>query len=308
MLKLVNEALQGNLVQTTHSGDDPMWNEPLTNRIELNNIPYIQSFAFVNGGRRAVVVFNLHRTSALDVTFSGANAPSGGVTMNRLTSVNITDSNENAENVVTTTQNLTNFNPAQPLSLPPYSMTVLIANPPEVYPTGLVATGAANSVSLAWNAASGAISYNIYRSSNLSNFGYHASTVGTVYNDSNVSPNTSYLYRVRAFNGASESIDSNVDLATTVAFTNPLQIVMATHFTELRTAVNAVRALAGLGAYAFTDASLLGAPIRAAHVTELRNALNAARSTLGLSAASYTDATPTLIKAAHVTDVRNGVQ
>lgn len=127
-IKLVNEALAGDLVQTTQSGDNPMWNEPLTNRIQMDNIPFIQTFAFVNGSRKGIVIFNLHRTSPLDVNFIGTNAPQGSITMKRLTSANLTDTNEDANTVVTTTQQLSNFDPAQPLTLPPYSMTVLLAN------------------------------------------------------------------------------------------------------------------------------------------------------------------------------------
>lgn len=123
--KLANEALAGDLVQTTQSGDNPMWNQPLTNRIELDNIPYVQSFAFAAATRRAVVLFNLHRTSALDVTVGGPNAPSGAVTLRRLTSATITDTNESSDTVAIATQTLTNFTPSQVLSLPPFSMTVL---------------------------------------------------------------------------------------------------------------------------------------------------------------------------------------
>ena len=122
--KLANEALAGDMVQVTQSGDNPRWNQPVTNRIGLDNIPYIQSFAFVNGTRRSVVVFNLHRTDALQVQFSGPNAPSGNVTIRQLTSANITDTNESAENVVITTQTVSNFDPSQNVTLPPFSMTV----------------------------------------------------------------------------------------------------------------------------------------------------------------------------------------
>lgn len=126
-VQLLNEALAGNLVQTTHSGANPVWNQPLTNRIALDNVPYIQSFAFVRGGQRSLVVFNLHRDSPLEVTFTG-NAPSGNVALRRLTATAITDHNENAENVQITRQQLTNFDPAQPLSLPPFSLNVLSWN------------------------------------------------------------------------------------------------------------------------------------------------------------------------------------
>jgi hypothetical protein len=77
------------------------------------------------GGRRSVIVFNLDRSNALQVTFSGPNAPSGAATIKRLTAAAITATNESSENVAVTTQNVTNFDPAQPLTLPPFSMTVV---------------------------------------------------------------------------------------------------------------------------------------------------------------------------------------
>jgi alpha-L-arabinofuranosidase len=123
--KLANEALGGDMMQTTQSGDNPMWNQPLTNRIALDNIPYIQSFAFADNTRHSVIVFNLHRSNSLQVNFAGTNAPSGAVTIRQLTSANITDTNESAENVAITTQSLSNFDPAQNITLPPYSMTLI---------------------------------------------------------------------------------------------------------------------------------------------------------------------------------------
>ncbi len=126
-VKLINEVLGGDMVQTTQWGDNPTWNEPLTNRIQLDNVPFIQSFAFVNGNRRALVLFNLSRTSSLDVNFAGANAPSGSVTIKHLTSANLTDTNESAENIVVTTDTASSFDPAATMTLPPYSMTVISA-------------------------------------------------------------------------------------------------------------------------------------------------------------------------------------
>ena len=123
--QLINQVIGGDMVETTQAGDNPKWNQPLTNRIQLDNVAYVQSFAFVNGSKHGVVIFNLHRTDALDVTVGGPNAPSGTVTMSRLGAANITDTNESAVNVTVTTQTLTNFSGSQVLSLPPFSMTVL---------------------------------------------------------------------------------------------------------------------------------------------------------------------------------------
>jgi hypothetical protein len=119
---LSNEALNGDLLQTTHTGDDPTWNQPLLNRVQYPAAHYLRSYAFASGSRRALIVFNLHRSGPLEVNFSGPNAPRGLLTLKRLTSANITDNNENAANVSISTQTLSNFDPSQNLSLPPYSM------------------------------------------------------------------------------------------------------------------------------------------------------------------------------------------
>lgn len=124
-LQLANSAIQGDLVRTTVGGDDPTWNQPLTNGVQLANAHELQTFAFVNGASHSLVLFNLSRTAARDVTFSGIHAPSGTLTRQVLTSFAITDTNENAENVRVATDTLGSFTPSQPLTLPPYSMTVL---------------------------------------------------------------------------------------------------------------------------------------------------------------------------------------
>jgi hypothetical protein len=125
--QLANSAIMPSMLTTTVSGANPTWNQPLSTNdsIQLNNAHEIQSFAFSDGGNnRSVVVFNLSRTSALPVTFSGANAPTGTVTVGQLTSANLTDTNESASNVNTTTTTLTGFQSNTPYSLPPFSMTV----------------------------------------------------------------------------------------------------------------------------------------------------------------------------------------
>jgi hypothetical protein len=82
--------------------------------------------------------------------------------------------------------------------------------------------------------------------------------------------------------------------------------------TEIRQAVNAMRATAGLGAASFTDASLAGVAVKATHIQELRTALNQARTTLGLSAITFTDPTLTagtsIVRAAHFQELRSGVK
>jgi hypothetical protein len=129
--------------------------------------------------------------------------------------------------------------------------------------------------------------------------------------------NTAYLYKARAVDALGKrSAFSNLDLATTVTFTDdPLvaqsTVVKAEHITQLRTAVNAVRALAGLGSVSFTDPTLSSAIfIKAAHVTDLRVALDPARAGLGLPTMSYTDSplAGVAVKATHLQELRSGVR
>lgn len=129
-LQMTNDALGGELLRTTQSGDNPTWSVDNINRVTYGAANHIHSFAFREGPRRALVLFNLHRSDALDVRFTGPNAPAGNLTLRRLTSANITDNNENADIVVPTSQALVNFDPAQALPLPPFSMTLLQWEPP----------------------------------------------------------------------------------------------------------------------------------------------------------------------------------
>ena len=123
---LANTVVGGNMLQTVQTGANPTWNQPLSSdNIVLNGAHYIQSFAFQNGSTVGTIVFNLNQTTALPVTFSGPNAPTGTVQVSQITSANITDNNETADTVQTTTKTLSSFNPATGLSLPPFSMTVI---------------------------------------------------------------------------------------------------------------------------------------------------------------------------------------
>jgi hypothetical protein len=212
-------------------------------------------------------------------------------------------------------------------------------------PTGLVATGASSmvcappppdpgastrpeilpaidwppcsaSVSLTWNAVAGATGYKIYRSSSLFSYAQIGTSGGPSYTDGTASPGAAYLYMVRATDGSNDSSNSNADLATAVAFSDPSlsgMTVRALHISQLRSAVDAVRILAAMGAGAYTDPSLNSTiTIQRAHLTELRSGLDSARSTLALPALVYTDPTitvqSTFVKAVHINELRDGVK
>ncbi len=188
-------------------------------------------------------------------------------------------------------------------------------------PASIIATAAsASSVAVSWSTVSGAASYEVARSTNGTTFTTIGSTTGTSLTDSGATANTAYLYEVRALDaGSLAGPYSGTDLATTVIFTDdPLTpgvtVINAAHITELRAAVNAVRALAGLGVGSFTDPTITAGmtTVKAAHVSELRMNLDAARYLLGLSALSYADGTliagSTGITAVQFLELRNGVR
>jgi Subtilase family len=194
---------------------------------------------------------------------------------------------------------------------------------PPATPSGVVAHGtSATTAHVSWNAVAGATSYDV-RMWDGGPFWKTAATVtGTAYTRPSVAPLTTVLFAVRARNGTGVSALSPGDAATTfpggavsLFSDDPLvpyvTKVKALHVLELRQAINASRAAAGLVAFSFTDAALAtGTRIKAVHLTELRAALDAARQTLNLSPLTYTDGNPAArkIKAVHLQELRDAVR
>jgi len=176
------------------------------------------------------------------------------------------------------------------------------------------------SVQVSWSGLC-ATTCHVYRSSDRVTYTQVGSSATSPFNDSPAPANAAYLYKVRAFNGTSESADSNTDLATTVIFTDdPLVVgstaIKAVHLTELRTAVDAVRKLSNNGVanpYSYGDPTITpqSTLVRATHINDLRTALDQAMGPLGLATGGYTDTitpTSTLIKAVHFQELRNRVK
>jgi hypothetical protein len=175
----------------------------------------------------------------------------------------------------------------------------------------LTATATSTSAaSLSWNAASGATSYEIYRASSGGSLGLVTTVGGTTFAESGLQPQRTYLYRVRALGAGGALSWSNIDAVTTIAFVDPLIVprvttVKAVHITQLRDAVNAFRAAAGLTSTTFTGVLTV---VRASHILELRTSLDQARATIGLPPVGYSNPTLTIIRAADVEDLRAGVR
>lgn len=186
-------------------------------------------------------------------------------------------------------------------------------------PANIVATAVTStSVQVTWSMVDGATTYKVYRSSGDGAFNEIGSTSLLNYTDTTAAANTAYRYTVSGGTSPYFSSFGTPDLATTVIFTDATLTATSTkaklvHFTELRTAVNAVRTLGGLGSMAFTSPEPTTAvTVRRQHLLDLRAALDEARAAVAMGGLTYTDSTvtagSTAIKAAHINELRNGVK
>ncbi|HYI12563.1 MAG TPA: FG-GAP-like repeat-containing protein [Thermoanaerobaculia bacterium] len=182
-------------------------------------------------------------------------------------------------------------------------------------PANVVATAVSTTlVSVGWLAIPSATTYEVLRSSNNSSFAVIGNTISPAFLDNGRTPDTTYVYKIRAVHNGVAGPLSPPELATTTSFTDdPIAVystrIKAAHILELRTAVNAVRAAAGLAPVAFTDSTLTGVPIQAIHLTEVHDGLSAARAALGVTALPATGVgTGSVIGAWPVSTLRAGVK
>ncbi|MDE1163404.1 MAG: hypothetical protein PW792_15885 [Acidobacteriaceae bacterium] len=125
-LSAINRALLGNMVATESTGANPTWHQPAStnDKIAAGDIPLLQSFAFADGAKHSLVVFNLSRDRALPVHLAGIVANRNGVQVTTLTADHIEDSNENGEHVKLRDTAEKSIDAAATLPLSPFSMTV----------------------------------------------------------------------------------------------------------------------------------------------------------------------------------------
>jgi photosystem II stability/assembly factor-like uncharacterized protein len=187
---------------------------------------------------------------------------------------------------------------------------------PPAAPAGLTATAqTGTSVLVSWSAAATATSYQVYRRAPGGIFQTVGAPTGNLsFTDATASSGTAYLYAVTASNESGSSSMSSADIATTVLFSNepltPGVVVQAVHLSQLRTAVDAVRNLAGQGPGSYTDAAAAGVSIKAVHITQIRSALDVALTALGVAAGGYTDGSlaGVVVKAVHQQEIRNRIK
>jgi hypothetical protein len=208
-------------------------------------------------------------------------------------------------------------------------LLTVVETPTAAAPTSLAAVpwGGGASVSLSWTAASGATNYRVERKGANSAYVLAGTTSSTGLTDNGVSSGSAYLYRVCAADGQGNCTSnySNLALGAAIGFsTDPtitgladdptgvtVTTVKAAHINELRTAVNAVRSLAGLAAAVWTNVTVSsGSPIRVDDVRDLRVKLDEALTALGIQTSAYADASlvgapnGTVIKKTHITQLR----
>ena len=202
------------------------------------------------------------------------------------------------------------------------------ASPNGPAPTALTVTPptASTPITLSWT-TSGAAKYRVERKGAGQSFTSIGTTTTTSMQDSGAISGNAYLYKVCSADAAGNCVSSysNIALGVAITFTDPTLVsfaenpgtatpVRAVHITQLRTAVNAVRTLAGVGNATWTWNVAAGEFIHVEDVRELRTALALALSTLQIDPVTYTDsnikgfiedpANATLIKVEHIRELR----
>jgi hypothetical protein len=195
------------------------------------------------------------------------------------------------------------------------SIKHVVQLPPFGAPTQLTATSTGGSVTVTWTGSQGVSQYEVWRSGAGSGWALVGTTPNMLFLDSTASPSTVWIYKARAIptSGVTPSAFSNVDLASTFAFTDTTVTAGTTrirrdHLTELRNAVASARVAAGLTAATWGEAN--PTVVKASHYSEVRAAIAQVRTALGMAAASYTSAPSagSLVRAAHVMETRTALR
>ena len=178
-------------------------------------------------------------------------------------------------------------------------------------PAGLVASATSTtSVHASWNTYTGATSYQLFRSSGGGAYVQIATPTTTSFDDTGLTPGTTYLYKVKAVVSGTPTDLSAPDLATTVLFTNDNALsgrtIAAPYLTEMRNAVNDVLVAAGYPTQSYSGGTS-GSFIAASDINDLRSALTKAYRKIGMPAPTYAQAVANgvLIKASHYQEIRN---
>ncbi len=146
-VELVNRAVMGNMLETVHSGDDPVFvqrpltdmgrHDAITGRIEL---PMVHSFAFQDKNKISLIVFNLSLTDAQEIVLDMDVPAYDNAILHQLNRFSnsephyeISDNNEAAEKVSIRSVRITNFGKNYAFKMPPNSIYVYEWSTKQVY-------------------------------------------------------------------------------------------------------------------------------------------------------------------------------
>jgi hypothetical protein len=125
-MELANRIIQGDMVGTQHTGLDPSWTQAPTDDFPVPvTVKYLQSFAFRDGNRYGLLIFNLHLLERQRVRITLPSRPVGTVSEYRITAPSIHSDNEEGENVRITQSLLSNVRQAHYTILEPHSVYAL---------------------------------------------------------------------------------------------------------------------------------------------------------------------------------------
>ncbi len=126
-MEIVNRGIFGNMIETIQSGDNPKWMQQPANSISTpRDEYYIHSFAFRDGNRNSIVIYNLDRTQKRDVYLNLSRNPTSIATRYVLNASRITDNNEAGDNVKIHTALIVDFSRQNLISLDPHSINVIV--------------------------------------------------------------------------------------------------------------------------------------------------------------------------------------
>ncbi len=269
-----------------------------------------------SGGARSVAFFNNQGGQVpTPITSTSYTFPGSGLVTHVLTGLvpNAAYAVILNTGIVSVDQNANGNRTASPSGVLRFLLSSTLA--PPAAPSGLNAAAVNTTrVDMSWDAVPGATSYEIDRRAPGEGSTPFATPAGNSFSDTSVTAGQAYLYRVRAAGAGGTSGNSAPALATSVMFSNdPLTAgiaILGAHPSQIRTAVNAVRSLAGLQAANFTEPAPVGMTIRSSNISELRTALDAALIALGLPAGGYTNSALAgqLVRAVDFQELRDRVR
>jgi YD repeat-containing protein len=274
--------------------------------------------ATVDGSSQIVQGSSATISAAIDGVGPWSVTWSDGVVQNNVTTSPATRS---VSPDVTTTYSVTAVSDAYGCAGTASGSWVVTVAPPAPSAITAVATDA-DRVLVQWAFSGNADEFRIERFDRVSGSPAEYRLIGTVtgtarsFLNVSIPAATAYLYRVRAVKAGVASAASQPDLATTIVFADdPIvstrTIVTANQILQLRSAVDAVRALALLTAGTYTTKAEPRQWITRAAIEDLRAALDPARQALSLPAVSYSERpleVHTLIRGAYWTELRGGVK